>query len=132
MCTDYEPSEFGSKVLRQAKKPHACSECERQILPGEEYEYATGKWEGEMSTFKTCRHCVAARDWLIEQCDGYAYGGVRQDLEDHRDEYGSLATMALLRLIVGMRRRWKCFYSSDLMAVPRSTKKSGALAAWLP
>jgi hypothetical protein len=43
---DYDPPEFWSLNMLAAKKQHQCYECSGPILPGETYEYVSGKWEG--------------------------------------------------------------------------------------
>ena len=49
--------EFYRVDAQQAKKPHKCCECHQEIKPGEWYTTASGKWDGEFATFKTCGFC---------------------------------------------------------------------------
>lgn len=100
---------------RVARKPHRCYECSRTIEPGETYRNDTGLMEGRWDTYRTCAHCARCQDWLNGQCNGFLYGGVREDLEEHRHEL--CCDITLLRLIVGMRRRWRK-RDGSLMAVP--------------
>lgn len=63
--------------VRVAAKVHTCGECGCSIRVGERYEVATGLWDGEWSTFKTCLPCVRVRDEHF--CDGWHYEEVRGD-----------------------------------------------------
>lgn len=50
--------------------------------------------------FAICGHCRIARRWLDVVCDGWLYGGVQEDLEQHLDEdYACGALNALCRHI---------------------------------
>lgn len=94
---------------RTCAKPFRCGECGRDVGRGERYYYAAGKlcgydgWE----SYKTCAHCrwIAAA-WLSGECGGWLFGGVYEDLYEHRHEVESL-DLALGRAIVGMRRKWR-------------------------
>ena len=66
MCDyDADPPEFINVVFRKAAKAHKCCECLREIRAGETYEYISGKWDGCLSTFKTCERCSDLRDSLL-------------------------------------------------------------------
>lgn len=111
--------EFHSEVIRKARKRHKCVECKRFIEPGENYERVVGKWNGDISTFLTCIHCVGARAWLEIECGGWLYSTIKEDLEEHVSELDSdLSRRRLMRLIVGIRNGWKQFFGTGLMPVP--------------
>lgn len=57
-------SSFYSSAIRKARKQHQCSECFSIILPGESYEYASGKQEGEMWDAKTCSTCLELVNYI--------------------------------------------------------------------
>lgn len=61
MC-DYEYPEFFNQIMVQARKKHACCECDRCIYAGEQYEKTVGKWDGRIAEFKTCHDCVIVRE----------------------------------------------------------------------
>lgn len=63
MCDGEMPDFYKSKLVR-ARKPHRCVECGSAITPGEEYESATGRWEGEIDTYRTCSRCLDLRGSL--------------------------------------------------------------------
>lgn len=50
-----------SQRQRKARKDHVCCECRRVIKAGTVYEYVSGIWDGEPSSFKTCFRCVVLR-----------------------------------------------------------------------
>lgn len=121
MCmwdADAVTTEFHSQVIRKARKRHKCGECKRFIEPGERYERVVGKWDGDIETYLTCVHCVGARHWLEIECGGWLYTCIREDLEEHLGEQGPKKNWQLVRLVIGMRRAWKCFTGPGLMPVP--------------
>jgi len=74
---DGDSAEFASTRMVTAKKPHLCSECNKTIAPGEEYEYMCGKWDGDFETYKTCIDCASIRNAFF--CT-WCYGTVIEDL----------------------------------------------------
>lgn len=70
--------EFSITKVITARKAHKCCECHKEINPGEKYEMVVGKWEGEMSRFKTCIPCSSIRK---DYCpDGYEFGALQEAL----------------------------------------------------
>ena len=49
------------ELIRTARKQHGCCECYRDILPGEQYEYISGIWDGHPESYKTCLDCQSLR-----------------------------------------------------------------------
>jgi|WetSurMetagenome_2_1015567.scaffolds.fasta_scaffold933379_2 hypothetical protein len=64
----------------RARKVHQCAECGNPIAAGEQYERATGKWDGEIQTFKTCSICVEIR--LCFMCS-WSYTSLWADLREY-------------------------------------------------
>ncbi len=63
--TDYDDSPvFFTEVWRRARVEHSCCECLGTIQPGEDYQTISGKWNGDIFSFKTCAACVDLRDSL--------------------------------------------------------------------
>ena len=54
MCES--PSAFKS-LARKAAKEHACCECGSCIKKGDSYQYSSGVWNGEPSSYKQCNNC---------------------------------------------------------------------------
>lgn len=65
-----------------ARREHQCSECRGVIAKGETYKRESFIHEG-FNQHKTCRRCLAARQWLIDECSGFVYGAVLEDLAEH-------------------------------------------------
>ena len=107
MIDNCDRAEFIHALMHKARKTHRCGECFRDISAGEQYESVFGKWEGDFSSHKTCVHCCAARKWLERECNGYVYGGIKEDIQDHFYEVSPYKMLELGRLIVGMRRKWR-------------------------
>ena len=113
----YDRAEVYRASICRTRKDRVCDECGRAIKAGEDRQYAFMVYEGRGCTFHTCRHCVVAMDWLAENCGGFLHGGVWKDLEEHIDEYPTLA-FPLSRLKVARLRGWMRFDGTGLMAVP--------------
>lgn len=96
---DY-PSFYLSKTVT-AKKPHKCSECRRAIMPGEQYERVTGKWDGYLDTFKTCSDCLSIREEMF--CDGWSHGGQQEYLQEHINNVDGIDEDCLCRLTPNAR-----------------------------
>jgi hypothetical protein len=93
-----------TEELPRARKEHRCTECYRTIHIGENYELTKGCWDGSWSQFRTCMHCVSVRQWLDTVCNGWEYGGVYDETQEHYwDGYKSVG---LARLLAGMRLKW--------------------------
>lgn len=129
MCRsdDGDGPEFMDVRNPRARKPHVCDECARTIQPGEQYQVVAGLWDGDLRRFKTCAHCVMASGWLEEQCDGYGFGRLREEIEEHWHEGYKSAWMG--RAIVGMRRGWKR-HDGALLAVPSEPPPTSYLTTW--
>lgn len=109
-------SEVLQSAMRKARKEHRCSECRRTIQPGEQYQYDVTLYEGSMDTNKTCAHCMVARAWLLENCGGYIYGEVIEEVQEHGEEYRQLR-IPLYRVAAAARRKWQRF-GGGLMPIP--------------
>ena len=71
-CDHGEYPEFYSEKIVKAKKEHKCCEC-REIIPkGQKYHRASGKWDGEMRSYKTCLPCMRIRDDYCKY--GFVFG----------------------------------------------------------
>ena len=99
-----EPWHFFKADIAKARKAHWCGECRRQIESGEIYERARGLADGFWSTFKTCRHCIAAREWLTLVCNGFCYEFVAEELGEHIEE--GYRSVWLARAAYGVSNGW--------------------------
>lgn len=80
MDDDGQAECFSSKVSK-ARKKYECYECGNKISAGDKYEYTSGMWEGDWSTFRTCLSCVEIRNHF--SCGGWIYGRLWEDLENN-------------------------------------------------
>jgi hypothetical protein len=63
MCgCDDVPAQVYRRETRRSRKEHRCLECGATIPAGTPHEVATGLWDGEWDSFRTCERCVALRD----------------------------------------------------------------------
>jgi hypothetical protein len=99
--------EFYSAAERRARKDHKCYDCNRVIHRGETYHHAAGKSDGYFCDYKICAHCIAAGAWLNAACGGWLYGGIGEELREHWQYEPDHHSMALGRIIIGHRRRWR-------------------------
>lgn len=91
MCDDIP--EFCTVADVRARKPHQCCECRDEIAKGEIYERQSGKWSGDLATYKTCLTCRDIRNAIAKIADElwgdacYYFGGLREAVADVCD-YG--------------------------------------------
>jgi hypothetical protein len=105
---DYEPATVYRAKRVTARTTHRCYECHRTIQPGEQYESVFAIWDGEANTVKTCRHCLALRDYVVAHvpCSCWTHGNMREevlaDAESYAHEapgllFGALRREAVIR-----------------------------------
>jgi hypothetical protein len=65
MCeTDVDDglADFGCSETRRSyprTRTHRCEECDRTLQRGEVHRYVSGKWDGEMYSYRLCLDCSA-------------------------------------------------------------------------
>ena len=80
--------DFESTEWRRARlSTHRCNECRRKISTGEEYEYCSGKYEGEFFVHKTCESCVGWRErfYAVTRCNVY-FGAIVEAVREMASE----------------------------------------------
>lgn len=104
---DYDPPEFWQRSVHKAVKLHECSECGAPILPGEEYEYVRGKWDGVFDVLKTCEACHDIRQWTKNNvpCLCWAHGSMMDDCREAVEEAAWRAPLETAGLRFGFLRR---------------------------
>lgn len=65
-CGDYPTPEFYNQSMVKGRNNYSCCECGCTIPKGDRHESVSGKWEGDMRTFRTCLPCVALRDRIAD------------------------------------------------------------------
>ena len=110
------------RETRKARKTHSCHECGREIERTEKYLFEILVDDGRIRAIKTCAHCQVARAWLDEECDGWVYGSIAQDIYDHAqiDDYYGADLVAMSASIEG---RWRAL-DGTLLPVPSMPKTS--------
>ena len=70
-----------TRIINKARKRHRCDECRGPILPGERYEQAVGKQEGDMWYSKSCHRCLSLIEWIKAHvpCFCRVYGALFED-----------------------------------------------------
>jgi hypothetical protein len=94
---------------QRARITHRCTECRREIGPGETYLVERTVFEGEATSHKFCAHCQEVRAYLLAECSGFAYGQIEEDIREHwcGDTDNSAATREVRRLALGMAMEWR-------------------------
>jgi hypothetical protein len=82
LCGNSDVSiDFFFASVRKCRKPAKCAECGSPIVPGEFYQRAGGKCEGEMWTMKLCLLCEEVGH--VFSCDGpRMYGNLWEDMRE--------------------------------------------------
>lgn len=104
-CSCEQPEFFDSSRPR-ARKPQRCCECKRIIRPGETYERASGKWDGEFRSFATCGDCLEA--WAIvapKRCR--CFEGLVEEIYEGPLSYDKPMTLPLIRVVERYRAYWR-------------------------
>lgn len=105
--------EFCHEKIVKARKPHKCCECHDEIPAGAKYESCTGKWDGDLQTYKTCMLCVEIRNKF--SCHGsWTFTTAWEQLRDNlfeRMTTGCLKGLsaAAKQKVVDAWREWKGF-----------------------
>lgn len=77
------PDVFEQRTIK-ARKPHECSECLRDIAPGEMYVRSDGLWDGTWAHFATCVRCDALAMEVMRSGGCFSFGMLMDEL-DERD-----------------------------------------------
>lgn len=96
---DYDGPEFWREEVRRARKPYKCDECRDPIAFGELYQYVSGKWDGEISAYRTCLTCAEVR--AVFSCDGFAlmtlWDDIREQMFPEWDDMKAIDCLAKLK-----------------------------------
>lgn len=107
-CTcDYDRAEVYNLTTPKARKRYHCEECNGFIEPGEQYENVFGKWEGYVSTLRTCERCCDIRQWVKNNvpCFCWAHGSMIDDAREAVQEAADRAPKETIGLRFGLLRR---------------------------
>lgn len=82
---EFEPVEFGHSKTVIGRKDHRCWECRGHIPKGTSHYTLSGKWDGEVKTFRECTRCTEVRKRIHEEVEcacGLGYGNMIEWIED--------------------------------------------------
>ncbi len=106
MCrVGFDGPDFAKETYQRAAKVHPCAECGRAIAPGERYSKTFLVYDGHTSTYRCCLHCRVGQEWLEQQCDGFIFTQVFEDLQEHWTE--GYKSLRMGRLLVGHKKQWR-------------------------
>jgi len=85
--------DFSVTEYPRARKAYRCEECRGAIKPGERHVKNTTKWEGDVSSTRSCLECEAWAKVFVEaqrrECGegcwivGSLWSGIREFCEEH-------------------------------------------------
>lgn len=135
MCRidDGERNDVSLHEYRRAAKGHNCGECDRSIAKGETYRMDKTLYDSYWSTWRTCSHCDIGRAWLSRECGGWMFEEVREEIQEHAEEYPIVA-YPLMRFVIASKRHWQRFDGDGLMPVPSALPSPNYIAGnvlWL-
>ena len=61
---------------------------------------------------------MVGRDWLLQNCGGFVYEQVNEEIWEHAEEYPKIA-LSLAKIVVGAKHKWKSFGRDGLMPLPK-------------
>ena len=111
VCLEFEYEGSGAAFYTErvvtARKVHRCCECFTAIPVGATYQRASGKYDGEVSTVKTCAACMEIRKAFV--CGAWIFGQLWEEIEQVMFpilyESGPLDCLAKLKTV---EARQKC------------------------
>lgn len=98
MCfTNDETAEFSRSEIRCARTKRKCDCCWKSIQPGEQYEYGTGRFDGEFYQTATCRRCLYDISRIVAHeldagCDWYDSWPQFEDVHEALEDMGTEQT----------------------------------------
>lgn len=110
---DYDGSaEFYTCENVKARKDHRCEECWRVIPKGEKYERTSMKFDGDVSTIKTCIQCAEIRDAFRDPEGEFIMGELWEQMREKFSEFTTgclqeLVTPEAKRFVLDKWRKWK-------------------------
>jgi hypothetical protein len=73
-------AEFYRDGIVRAAKPYVCEECRNAIAVGESHQYATGKYDGDWFSVRTCLICAEVRSAFA--CGGTVFGQLWAEMDE--------------------------------------------------
>lgn len=104
-----EIPEFFSSRWVVARKPHRCCECGGDIPKGEFHGYFSGKWDGDLNSYRQHIECEDACRWLrdVKRFDGGECLYFGELFEVDHDYAGDRSDKMFRRIMAHIRFRKK-------------------------
>lgn len=108
---DYDPPQFYNERVVKARKPYTCCECHRPINKGQQHRLATGKWEGELGSYRTCMDCYHIREAF--RCGGgFFHERLWEDLSEYQNDLNAhcvakIKTVSAKEYFLERLRKWR-------------------------
>lgn len=93
---DAEQPEFFDERWVVARGEYRCYECHRGIWPRDRHVRVTGKWDGEVGTYRFCSDCHDISQSLY--CGGWTFGALWEDIQEQLFSEGPLNSACLDKL----------------------------------
>jgi hypothetical protein len=89
--TDDDPARvYSAQLIKAARRPHTCYECQHPIGAGERYERTSALYSEGWVIACTCTRCLDARQYIEAHapCFCWRHGCMLDDARDVVSEYG--------------------------------------------
>lgn len=93
---DGDMPEFFDERWVVARSEYRCFECRRGIWPRDKHVRITGKWDGEVRTYRFCADCHDIARSLY--CDSFTFGVLWEDIEEQLFSSGAVNSACLDKL----------------------------------
>lgn len=128
---DGDLPEFSTEAVVKARKPYACCECRGIIAIGQQHERVSGKWDGDIRTYRTCLLCREIRRAFC--CDVWTFTLLWDDIEEQMFRERGLDGACLENLSTVdakqfLQRRWWAWVESCQAHPARILKSEGSQA----
>ena len=100
---------FYDERQRTARKPHKCYECDGPIAVGTRYHAVTGKWDGEIASYRFCEPCWEITGEFSEsgRTFGIAWETFRDEWHNGATLQGCLNRLSSVAAKEHMARQWR-------------------------
>ena len=94
---------------KRARLRHRCTECRRDVEPGETYLAERTIFDGDAMSHKICAHCQRVRNYLVNHCGGWICQALHEDIIEHYyDTASNEAEDREARLLAcGIAAKWR-------------------------
>lgn len=109
MCEDADYPEFLRENYQRSRKEYKCCECGISIPKNSIYFYSVGKWDGDISYYRTCSNCQSIKNMLtsLKITETLCFGQLINGLQELNIPY-SYSKLIEPRLVANLENfyRW--------------------------